>query len=375
MRSWILWSRSSFRATCCRWLPALFILVSNSCLEQFDVGSTSFKESIVVDGLITDQRGPHVLTLSYSSTLKSDLDAALAVTGAIVTLHDTEGNSFPYRETEPGVYLTDSAVTGFLGLSYYITIKANGREYSSKPSKMLPAGAITDLYAQFEENVINFSDPSLPQDAIRIYFSSRGASAEEIFFRWRWTGTYEVETYPHLRVRPESPRPVPDPIPCSGMIFPPLKVVGPCECCKCYVPEYGSNVLISENTLFNTDEFNNVLLATLPYEAKRFYYKYRIKVEQLSLDEESYDYWHLIKAQQQSNNNLFQPNTIRVKGNVACTSHPDEPVQGFFAASAVVEMTLGLPRSLNKKPIEYDTLPTDCRTSYPGSTNVKPPNW
>lgn len=360
-----------------RLLPLLLLFI-DSCVEPFELKEDQYVEALVVNGMITDKAGPYMLTLKRSSRTNADLEDAPGVGGAIITLFDNEGNSVQYDEAAPGIYFTPAnSMQGVIGRSYHITIKVQGKEYASRPSKLTPAGMITDLHAQFEENVINFHDKRLPQDAIRVYFNSVGEPGSPNLYRWRWSGIYEVLTFPDLAVR-NGPRgsKIPDPLPCSGLVYNGIMTrIFPCECCNCYVPEYSQSVHVSNNDFFQSSEFNNVLLATLPYEAKRFYLKYRIKMEQLSLDEESYDYWRLAKAQQDGRTDIFQPNTIRMVGNIENIADPDERVLGIFSASAVVEETLDFTRSLNKKLLEPDSFIRDCRQVYDGSTNVKPPMW
>jgi hypothetical protein len=359
-----------------RFLPLLLILV-DSCVEPFEIAQENFVEALVVDGMITNQPGPYRLTLKRAVGTNADLAEMPAVTGALITLHDDEGNLFPYNELAPGVYLTSNSVQGVVGKSYYVTISWKGKEYVSKPSTMMPAGVINDVYAQFEENVINFDDLRKPQDAIRVYFNSKGEPDFPNKFRWRWSGIYQVHTFPELAVR-NGPRgsKIPDPLPCSGYKYNGMfQFVFPCECCNCYMPEFGQRVIVTENSFFNTSEFNNVLLATLPYEGKRFYYKYRIKMEQMSLDDDAYDYWRLAQAQQEASSDIFQPNTIRMTGNITCTTDPNERVLGLFYASGVAEKTYDLQRTLYNKLMDVDTFFTDCRQTYQGSTNIKPPLW
>ena len=361
-----------------RLLP-LLLLFMDSCVEPFELKQDEFIKALVIDGMITDKPGPYMLKLKRSSPTSVKIEDAPGVGGAIIMLHDSEGNSVQYTEAAPGIYFTPkNGMQGTVGRSYHITIKLQGKEYASRPSTMMPGGTITNLYAQFEENVINFHDLTLPQDAIRIYFSSKGEPGFDNLYRWRWSGTYEVLTFPELRMRsfrPGAP-PIPDPLPCSGLIYNGGMIrVFPCECCTCFMPEYSQTSHVSDNKFFQSGEFNDVLLATLPYEAKRFYHKYRIKFEQLSLDQESYEYWRLARAQQDGRTDLFQPNSIRMTGNIECTTDPDERVLGIFSASAIAEVTLDLSRGLNRKLLKPDTLIRDCREVYAGSTNVRPPMW
>ena len=362
-----------------RFAPVLLLLLfSAACVEQFKLKDNQYEKALVVDGSITNQPGPYWLRLKYSTPANEDLDEAEGVTGATITLHDNEGLTEQYTEVGDGKYITTTpGLVGVVGRTYYLTINVNGKEYTSKPSTMYPSGTIGEMYGSFEENVINSHDLKLPQDAIRIYFSSSGAENAPNMFRWRWEGTYEVQTFPELRMKP-GPRKVllPNPFPCSGLEYrPPLTAVFVCECCHCYVPETSPTVMLTNNDALEKPEYVNQLLATLPYESERFYFKYRIKMQQISLDQGAYDYWKLVKTQQESRTDVFQPNVVRITGNITCTSDPEEKVLGLFTANAVTEKVYDIPFSLKKKLLDPDTIINDCRAQWKGSTNEKPSDW
>jgi hypothetical protein len=359
-----------------RLIPLLLILI-DSCVEPFELNQSIFANALVVDGTITNQLSKHPITLRRAVGANVKVDEMPYVTGAQITLFDNEGNVTPYQELAPGFYFASNLIQGVVGRSYYVKIKSEGNEYASHPSTMMPSGKVDEVYGQFQENAINFDDLTRPQHAIKIYFNSRGEPGSAKF-RWRWSGIYEVLTYPGLRVKagPKGTS-IPDPLPCSGLIFKnsTLQRIFACECCTCFNPEFSQTVKVSENTFFNTTEFNNVPIATIPYEQTRFYHKYRVKVEQLSLDDEAHEYWRLVQAQQESSSNIFQPSTIRLTGNIVCTTDPDQRVLGLFYATAISEMTYDVPRTLYHKLLDEDTIFMDCRLKYKQSTTVRPPFW
>jgi hypothetical protein len=364
-------------------LIPLLLLLAESCVEPFVIPPVEYERSLVVDGIITDQPQSNFVKLNYSSRVNTNLGDKEGVANAVVTLHDNEGNTEAFKEVfvGTGLYLpTNTAMRGTVGKSYYITIKVNGKDYVSKPSQLFASGTISDVYGKFEENVANFADPTAPQDAIRIYLNSKAdPSSQTSYFRWRWLGAYYVKTYPDLRTKIIPPKIlIPDPVPCSGKVYNNgnLEVVFPCACCECYITDIPSTVNLSNNQYVAATEFNDMLIATLPYNSTRFYFNYKIRVEQLSLDEVSYEYWNLVKKQQESRSDLFQPNTIRIVGNVTCITDPKERVLGLFSACGLSQVVYEIPKTLRwSKILEHDTLKTDCRSAHTGSTTTKPTFW
>lgn len=359
-------------------LIILLLLFSDACVEPLDLKEYPSEPGLVVNGMITDKPGPYTVTLHMSSSADTDIDRQPVVSGAHITLYDDIGNQEELTETSSGTYQTAAnGLRGTLGRSYHLRILVNEKEYVSKDSRMLPAGAIDEVYGEFAQNSINHDDISQPQDAIRIYLNSHGETGYPNLFRWRWSGIYQVHTYPELNTRLERDVEVPDPLPCSGYINDEgvLRAVSPCECCDCWVSEAGDRILLSNNQFVENGVFRKELIHTFPVTSQRFFYKYRIVVEQLSVDEEIYDFWRLIEAQQSSGGNIFQPNTIRVKGNVTCVTDPKENVLGIFAACSITEKAYVIPRGLINKPLYPDSLIADCRQAYSPATNVRPPFW
>ncbi len=358
----------------------VLLVVMDGCVEPLKLDDyNSYRTQLVVDGMITDQPGPYTVSLYQSLPLNADIDLPSRVTGAIVTLFDDAGNQETLTEITDGKYQTSAnGMHGIVGRKYHITISVNEKEYASRPQQMFPAGSITDLFAEFEENAINHDDLTKPHDAVRVYCNAKGEAGAPNLFRWRWSGTYELRTFPELHERfvGTSPDPIPDPFPCSGYIYREgaLVSVDACDCCNCWANETAGTALVSKNTFAEANTFNRELIATLPFVWQRFYYKYHVKLEQLSLSPEVYDFWRLVQAQQNSGGDIFQPNSIRISGNIVCTTDPEEDVVGVFGVSAVTEQSFFIPSGIFKKLVIPDTITFPCQQAYK-STNIKPIFW
>jgi hypothetical protein len=91
-----------------------------------------------------------------------------------------------------------------------------------------------------------------------------------------------------------------------------------------------------------------------------------------------YNFWKLAQAQQRGTNNLFQPNTIKVKGNMICVSDPDKELLGVFSVSAITKKSLFIMKEEVLLPIPpLDTIPYNCIESLQGTgtTTKKPDFW
>jgi hypothetical protein len=172
--------------------------------------------------------------------------------------------------------------------------------------------------------------------------------------------------------------PVPDPLPCSGYQVTPggaVIQVDTCNCCDCWRNQYSNSVMISNNDYIEGNEFKSVPIAQITVDKNIFYEKYYIGVEQMSIPEDVYQFWRLVDTQEEGSGNIFQPNIVKIKGNIHCTSNPDEEVFGIFSVSAITKKSIFITRfDIPKRIAPIDTATVDCR-AYAGAYNKKPPFW
>lgn len=349
----------------------VIVALTGSCVDPFNVPKITSTPQLVVDATITDEPGPHTVTLSYTSTLSNDYTNLTFVTGATVRITDeTTDNTIVLAEAVAGRYQTPPNWKVQVGREYSLHIQlADGREFRSDTQKVAPAGEIDSLALIFLPNSINQNDPSLPQNSYGIYVDSKGVEGEPNLFRWRWTGTYEVETDPanKTRIDPDCGCEVPDPPACA---------FGICSCCVCWVNDFSSRAMVSNNELSTNYTFYNVFLGKIPVEPFRFFRKYHIEVEQLSLSESAYNFWKLVQAQQQGATDIFQPNVIKIRGNLESVTNPGEKVFGMVAFASVTKTSRFIYR--HEVPVtilDPPLLREDCRIVFRKASNERPDFW
>jgi hypothetical protein len=360
----------------------LLFLVSDGCIDELDVPVLNETPRLVVDGSITDQQGPHTVKLFLSSSLDKDPDKPEYVSGASVEIRDDLGNTEELTEKATGIYETAQDTKGVIGRKYQVLITTEeDKQYESDLIALTPAGTIETVDFEFQENVLNSDDPIHRKDAFAIRLDARGTAGAPNLFRWRWTATYRIKTFPELRTRaegtPDGVIYLPDPLPCSGWIVDQGKLakVDTCSCCDCWVTRYSDDVTLSNNEYVVENKFNRVPVAQIPVDNDVFYEKYHLEIEQVSLPEDVYKFWKLVNIQEETSGNIFQPNVVKIQGNIRCVSDPDEEVFGIFSVSAITKKSIFIRRSdIPEWLPPIDTVTYDCRP-YTGGTNIKPPFW
>lgn len=358
-----------------RILPILFLFVM-ACVDPLDVKLTSVQRRLVVDGLITNRPGPYQVKLYYSNQLSTTkLMPFDPVTLAQVSIFDDQNNEFKLVEVTPGIYETNAdELTGQIGRSYYLSIKTMvGQEYKSDLQRINPPGEINNLYFEFLES--NNLDSTY---ALKVFIDSKGVENEDNLFRWRWTTIHKTKSNPELETRTTPGGEVPVPQLCSGYVYQRRELIriGDCTCCICWSYNYSPEALVSNNSFVNEIQFNKQFLGLIPATAMHFYDRYYIEVEQLSLTEEAYHFWSLVEKQQVGSTDLFQPNAIKIRGNIKNIANADDEVLGYFGASGAAAISLYIPPSeipFELPPLESVNYP--CTQFYKNATTEKPFFW
>lgn len=362
-----------------RRLISIGFLFIAACVDPLNVKLTDSTKRIVVDGLITNLPGPYQVKMFYSNKLSvNHLTPFTPVTSAVVKIMDDLGNQYNLIEISPGLYETDgNEFTGQIGRSYYVLILLqDGKEYRSEIQEMKEPGAIDNVYFEFDPNALTENGDKI--DALKVYLDSRGGLSEDNLFRWRWTTIHKAVSRPELKITstPGGDRPTPEP--CSGYIYRGGRLirVGDCTCCICWSYNYNDGSFVSKNEFVSESLFKKQFIGLIPITAMHFYENYYIEVQQLSLSGEAYHFWNLIEKQQKGSSDLFQPDAIKISGNIKNTNDESEKVLGFFGVSAVASKSLYIQPYEVPYPIpDIDIVPYSCLDYFKNPTTEQPIFW
>lgn len=358
-----------------RWIVVFTML--SACVDPISFPVPDADKILVVDGMISDRPGPYSVTLSTTTGLNTNYSLRSPVTGASIILYDDTGATENLIETTKGVYQTAGLIQGRVGHAYFITIQtADEKTYESIPETIFPSGTLEKIRFEFEEKTILAGDGELNADRFNLLVDADGASNESGFFRWRFKGTYKVQTFPELHyfITPDGFR-VPDPLPCSGYIYNGiLERVGDCTCCECWISLKETTPVVSDNKYVVNNQYRSIPVGQVPVNVRTFFDKVYVEVDQMSLTENAYTFLKLVRAQKEGASSLFQPIFGSLKGNVVPTNSSDKVI-GLFWASAVQTQSI----YLQKPDVPYiiqpiDTVRDSC-LELVNATTVKPGFW
>ncbi|MEK6780241.1 MAG: DUF4249 domain-containing protein [Bacteroidota bacterium] len=376
--------------------------LTDACVDRinFDIPG-QFSNDLVVDGLITDEPGPYTVKLSRSIKVDDTRPLGIPVNAKSISIHDNAGNSETLNKISTGFYQTKpDGIQGVIGREYFIRIEMDdGNIFESLPDKMNPVGAIDSIYYDFE----SYQPETAPTAyRYRIYIDAHNTPEGSNYFRWKFNGTYEVETLPQYTHCPDSPCSY-CPTECSGYAWvdgelkkgyaynPKTKKVEyfglECTCCRCWVTAPEAKPKVSDLQISASGKFVKVEMGTIPVNFYTFFEKYRVEILQMSLSRVSFDYWKAIESQKDASGSLFQPITGKIPTNIFEKNNA-QGVQGIFYASATTKKQIYLDKNTHRVeiyvPLDGCTVPwragaigKDCRIAFPGSTSTtqKPEDW
>ena len=372
-----------------------------SCIDRINIPiPASGAHDIIIDGQITDEPGPYTVKLTQSIKIDGPQVVGYSVSAKEVTISDNVGNSETLGQKEVGIYQTKpDGIRGVIGREYTVRIEmVDGKIFQSLPDRMNPVGTLDSIYYEFE-SVQPLDAPT--KYGYRIYVDAQGVPDDDYYLRWKFSGTYVIETKPqYYRVSGSNCPPCGcrAPLPCSGHAIVNEEitlgwVTNPrtgevtfvqglkCECCRCWVTQHEEKPKVSGNQLNSNGQFKKIEVGYVPINFYTFFEKYRAEVRQMSLSKVAYDYWRSVQNQKEAIGSLFQPIAGKIQTNLFEINNASG-VQGIFYASAVKKKYLYLDQRTRKvvipEPVNCDgrigAAGVSCLT-FPNSTTQQPADW
>lgn len=338
----------------------ILLLPLFSCKKVYDPELSAQPEILVVDGLITNEHKEHKIKLSRS--VRFDTLTQITETGATVFIKNNKEEIFYFHEKRPGLYCSDSS--GFrsqIGNRYTLFINTrDGKTYSSQEQELLPVVYLEQITNKAHEIPYFLTiDNKLKKFNIRgaeFYANQSISSPEEKYCRFSnvllveftsitegvlsycWK-KYDANVYPLLSdVRDSNPGEIQ-----HKLGFLPLNVY-----------------------FYGIYHFSR-MVGRPPKEVKTFNYLYHyfVTIKQYHMNENIFDIYTMINKQLKADDKIFDPVNLNIRGNIRCTSNPDEPVFGIFDVSSVSLNTFMIDNYADDnifnltpiRPADFDTIP------------------
>jgi len=297
-------------------LPIVALITFNSCIEQFEPEVLDFESAIVVEATITDEMQAHRIFLTRA--FEFDSNGPSPESNANVRVVDGSGNTFVFKEIEPGVYESEQVFAAQPENNYRLSITANGRSYSSTEASLGQATQIDNLRAERMTN-----DDG--EDGVAILLDSFDPSGSSVNYLYRYEESYKIiapNWQPQELILGE-----------NG-----IELVNKIQEDRiCYATHLSNTIIQTSTRDLDEDRVDNFIVRFISSENFIISHRYSILVRQFIQSDEAFSYYETLKKFSSSESLFSETQPGFLEGNVSSDENPNEKVLGYFDVSSVTE--------------------------------------
>ncbi len=363
-------------------LWTFLLLLIFSCITPIDLESEKDPEQLlVVEGYLTTEAGPHFIKLStiaaYGDVYRSVTER---VADANVVIRTETGENIGLTHNKQGYYQTPITFLPRVGASYTLIIETTeGERYLSTPQLIEPVPELQQVELRYKE----FPDVTVADGAVGLEVYATLQDPENVKNYFMWTRTDGV--FPFTSTPMECPDDVKS---CCRLVDREMNCFrfeqnynqphydysflhGILPDCIVKYPTYFKQAIGSDQLRDgNRITFNTVFIED---DGRRFQYRYRFMLNQLSLSEEAFDYYSLVQSQQSISGDLFDPPPAEIRGNIVNIDNPGNRAIGFFGAYDVSVMEVYASGALIEDKVPQVIFDKECWRA--DSSVVLKPTW
>jgi hypothetical protein len=303
-------------------LLLLIVLIFAGCKEKFDSPVPQVTTGyLVIEGVVDDHGGTTNIRLSRTSAL-SDLSQHIEQ-GAIVTVEDSLGNSYPLYESNPGVYSGNYILSSSMG--YRLKINTSNNEvYQSDFVRPRFNPSIDDIKWERET------------EAVKLFIDTHDPNNNTRYYQWEFNETWEFHSTYSASLKWDPIRGTPTKVVYRDANDP--------EIYKCWQFEASSNIILGSSAKLAQDVIH-LPVTSVPAASWKMSVLYSILVKQHAWSKEGYEFLDRMRKNTESVGSVFDAQPSELNGNIHCTSNPLLPVIGFFNICATTEKRIFIKNS------------------------------
>ena len=362
-------------------LSFLFMFTASitSCIELVDAEYSYQDNVIFIDAYALTEAGTSTVTISKSNWDERNYSVNFIPNAKVKVENINTGLIIDFPADTMGVYVcpTDFAVAEGDIWKLYIELE-DGRKIESKPEIVKTKVAIDEIKSEYSPEVVYNTARERFVPGHRISIDWQDPQGDENYYLWKYKifePLYVCKTCEKGIFRNGS---------CQALTtsFGPQYYNYLCDP-VCWQIKYEDKPIIFEDRLSDGAAIKNKEITILPFYRRP---DILIEVQQLSLNESSYDYFKIISDQVSASGGLNAPPPAPLLGNLFNPDDPTEIVLGQFTTAGVSSKFVFIDRSnITENPFRPDDpiilescIP--CPQSFPCEesltrTAVQPEGW
>ena len=321
-------------------LVVSMILIFNSCVEEFEngvLGEAGLPNVLIVEATLSDELKFHEVRLSRLDSLLDleldsvfnpfipnrniDRDLVKRERNATVSVSTSNGNTYSFTESSPGIYRSNNTFAAEEGLEYQLSVNtSDGRGFFSKSMKIEGKSNIANIYA--EKMVSDFGEVG-----VGIFIDSEKVSGNADNLRFTYNETYKIiaPNWTSLKFRLRNYDP------CALPVEYDLDLVEQTEETRiCYGNDVSNTVIQNRLETTNNGNLQRFLVRFISQNDYKVSHRYSIEVNEMVSSAESYGFYNQLKNFSQNSNLFSQVQPGSLGGNITETNGSQEGVIGFF---------------------------------------------
>ncbi len=167
------------------------ILILSSCDEPIELDLEQTEAVVVIEGLVTNERGNHYVKIGKSSGFDASGGNEL-ISGATVKVRDDNGRSFTYIESSPGYYISEEVFKGEIGSVYTLEVLVEDRLYTASEELRYVSSFDSLTYIIDEEER---ADPEDPETFYEVLIYIKEPQETEDYYLFKFYKNGEEENY------------------------------------------------------------------------------------------------------------------------------------------------------------------------------------
>lgn len=296
-----------------------------NCVDIYDFEATDFKSALVVEGTLTDIE--EIQKIMVARTFPLDTVLMSGVSGANVSILDSNGDVFEFTESSNGEYLSNSPFSANGESSYVLRVVIpEGNEYRSEETLVPSKTSIDNLYAERDFNEDG------EDEGMFIYVDSFDPTGESKYYRYEYEETYKIIAPFWSPENAYVISPLPEPAVGTRPRTMQEQV--------CYNTVVSNTIIQQSTTEFAEDRITKFPVRFISRENYILSHRYSILVKQYVQSRAAYAYYKTLETLAGTENLFTQIQTGFLEGNIKSVTNPSDDVIGFFQVSTVSEKRL-----------------------------------
>jgi hypothetical protein len=303
------------------------LLLMGACIKPYDLKLEDADEYIVVEGLITNETGPHEVRLSHTS---EQLDEGFnTIDDAKVWIVDQDDNSTEFRFTKDGTYQSPGTFSGEVGNNYQLFIElADGRVIASEPEEILPSTKITSIHHRYGQSPNAEGTENI--GGLQFFIDAAPGPQSINYYRYDWLADYRIDV-----TDPAYYKLVADTLmidTAQQLIY--YIISDPDVLLSCYQSDTSKSLIYASTETSNVGSVLDFPVNFVSETSQRLSRRYALQVKQYSISASAYYYYKTLDEQNNYGGSLFDKQTGLITGNLSFEDE-SEPVIGYFEVASV----------------------------------------